>query len=66
MRITENFRLDGKVAIVTGASKGIGNFIAMAMAQQGAQVVVSSRNLEKERSLVPRERSKLTCGEERH
>jgi NAD(P)-dependent dehydrogenase (short-subunit alcohol dehydrogenase family) len=46
MQIAESFRLDGKVAIVTGASKGIGKFIAMALAQQGAKVVVSSRKME--------------------
>lgn len=46
MQIADNFRLDGKVAIVTGASKGIGKYIAMALAQQGAKVVVSSRKLE--------------------
>ena len=46
MEIQEKFRLDGKVAIVTGASKGIGKFIALALAQQGAKVVVSSRKLE--------------------
>ncbi len=46
MQIADNFRLDGKVAIVTGASKGIGKFIAMALAQQGAKVVVSSRKLD--------------------
>ncbi|MFT6216935.1 MAG: NAD(P)-dependent dehydrogenase (short-subunit alcohol dehydrogenase family), partial [Roseivirga sp.] len=39
MEIAENFRLDGKVAIVTGASKGIGKYIALALAQQGATVV---------------------------
>lgn len=38
--------LSGKTAIVTGASKGIGAAIATAMAQAGAQVVVSSRNQE--------------------
>ncbi len=43
MQISESFRLDSKVAIVTGASKGIGKYIALALAQQGAQVVVSSR-----------------------
>lgn len=37
------FRLDGKVAIITGASKGIGKAIAVAMGLQGAKIVVASR-----------------------
>ncbi|MGZ8311675.1 MAG: SDR family NAD(P)-dependent oxidoreductase [Allosphingosinicella sp.] len=37
------FDLTGKVAIITGSSRGIGRAIAAAMADQGAKVVISSR-----------------------
>jgi len=40
------FDLSGKTAIVTGSSKGIGRSIAFAMAEHGAQVVVSSRKVD--------------------
>jgi NAD(P)-dependent dehydrogenase (short-subunit alcohol dehydrogenase family) len=41
-----DFVLDGKVAIVTGASKGIGEAIAKGFSKAGAQVVVSSRKID--------------------
>jgi NAD(P)-dependent dehydrogenase (short-subunit alcohol dehydrogenase family) len=40
------FDLTGKVAIITGSSRGIGRAIAEAMADQGARVVISSRKAE--------------------
>ncbi|HXH18931.1 MAG TPA: glucose 1-dehydrogenase [Chitinophagales bacterium] len=46
MSIYTRFNLKGKVAIITGASKGIGKSITEALAQSGARVVVSSRRQE--------------------
>jgi NAD(P)-dependent dehydrogenase (short-subunit alcohol dehydrogenase family) len=40
------FDLSGKVAVITGSSRGIGRAIAEAMAEQGARVVISSRKAE--------------------
>lgn len=40
-----NFRLDGQVALVTGASRGLGRWIALGIAHAGAHVVVVSRSL---------------------
>ena len=44
-------RLEGKVAIVTGASRGIGREIALLFAAHGAQLTITARNLELLQSL---------------
>jgi NAD(P)-dependent dehydrogenase (short-subunit alcohol dehydrogenase family) len=54
-----NVRLDGKVAIVTGASSGIGFAIAEAMSQAGAKVVLVGRDEERLQRCAER------CGEHR-
>ncbi|MNF26081.1 3-oxoacyl-[acyl-carrier-protein] reductase FabG [compost metagenome] len=46
MSKTQLFDLDGKIAFVSGASRGIGEAIAKLLAQQGAHVIVSSRKLD--------------------
>ncbi len=45
-RIKQQFDLTGKVAIITGASRGIGESMAWGLAEHGAKVVVSSRKQE--------------------
>ena len=46
MSVLDQFRLDGKVAIVTGGSRGLGKVIANALAEAGASVVLTARTLE--------------------
>jgi NAD(P)-dependent dehydrogenase (short-subunit alcohol dehydrogenase family) len=46
------FSLKDKVALVTGASQGIGRETALALAQAGAKVAVAARNEEKLTTLV--------------
>jgi NAD(P)-dependent dehydrogenase (short-subunit alcohol dehydrogenase family) len=45
------FRLDGKKAIVLGASKGIGKAIALALARQGADLLIASRDMQKTKAV---------------
>ncbi len=50
----EMFRLDGRTALVTGASQGIGETIAARLASRGARVVVAARNADKLAALAGR------------
>lgn len=45
-------RLDGKVAVITGSGKGIGEAIAKRFAREGANVVVNARNAENVNKVV--------------
>jgi NAD(P)-dependent dehydrogenase (short-subunit alcohol dehydrogenase family) len=47
MTITDMYRLEGKVAIVTGASSGLGVAFAQALAEAGADVVLGARRVDR-------------------
>lgn len=54
MNTLDQFRLDGKIALVTGCKRGIGKAMAEALAEAGADIIGVSANLEKEGSSVGR------------
>ena len=47
MSVLDRFRLDGKVAVVTGASSGLGVAFAKALAEAGADVALGARRVER-------------------
>ena len=55
MGVLDLFRLDGKVALVTGCRRGIGKAMAVALAEAGADIVGVSASLEAGESEVERE-----------
>ena len=55
MSILEQFKLDGKTALVTGARRGIGKAIAVALAEAGADIVGTSATMEPQGSAVGQE-----------
>ena len=46
MTVMDKFRLDGKVALVTGARRGIGKAMALGLAEAGADIIAVSASLE--------------------
>jgi 7-alpha-hydroxysteroid dehydrogenase len=55
--LLDRFRLPGRVAIVTGASRGIGAGVALTLAEAGADVVLAARNAETLEELAGRVKS---------
>ena len=47
MGVSGRFSLDGRVAIITGGSRGLGKAMAEALAQAGAKIAVGSRSVDR-------------------
>src|SRR3954454_15153856 len=47
MSVLDKFKLDGKVAVVTGASSGLGTAFATGLAEAGADVAICARRVER-------------------
>jgi 2-deoxy-D-gluconate 3-dehydrogenase len=55
MSVLDLFKLDGKTALVTGAKRGIGKAMAVALAEAGADIIAVSKSMEISGSEVERE-----------
>jgi 2-deoxy-D-gluconate 3-dehydrogenase len=55
LNVLDQFKLDGKTALVTGARRGIGKAMALALAEAGADIIGVSASLESQGSALERE-----------
>ena len=62
MTVLDQFKLDGKIALVTGCRRGIGQAMALALAEAGAAIIGVSRSLESNGSDI--EQAVLALGRE--
>ena len=60
MPVLDRFRLDGKVAVVTGASSGLGEAFAVGLAEAGADVAICARRADRLQATA--ERSRRSAG----
>ena len=59
--VLDQFRLNGRTALITGGSQGLGLTIAKALAEAGAKVVLVSRSLEKCQNAAGALMSEVDC-----
>jgi len=52
MTVLDSFRLDGKVAVVTGGNRGLGHAFARALGEAGARVVIAARDEERSETVA--------------
>jgi NAD(P)-dependent dehydrogenase (short-subunit alcohol dehydrogenase family) len=52
MTVLDSFRLDGKVAVVTGGNRGLGEAFARALSEAGARVAIAARDHAKSQSVA--------------
>jgi NAD(P)-dependent dehydrogenase (short-subunit alcohol dehydrogenase family) len=52
MAVLDSFRLDGKVAVVTGGNRGLGEAFARALGEAGARVAIAARDADRSQSVA--------------